>query len=457
MTAHKTCSLTEHTPEIIRSPEDYVPIVGEERVQELVRLATPLQGKGWANVNSALVGGGVAELLRASVPLARGLGLDARWYVMEGGEDFFRVTKKFHNMLQGQHEELELEEIFGAYLGTIDDNVRNAFITSDLVVVHDPQPAAMVMNGIIYGNVIWRCHIDTSDPASVVWRFLLPYINHCAGAIFTMPEFVGAGLHVPVYQIMPSIDPLSDKNIDRTPDEARDVLQPIFLKAGIDPERPIFAAISRYDIHKNQATVIDAFKAFVDATSYDPRPQLVFLGNTAEDDPEGDGILEGLTERADGHPDIFFLANVENNDAVVGSLLDVAECFIHVPTREGFGLVVTEALWHRTTVIGSRAGGVVAQVRDGQTGFVTDPLDTDGIAKSMHDVMEKTDLCQGLCEAGRAHVREFFLLPEQMRRYLLLMRYYAHVDRIPPDFRLSDLTYSELIGAMRPRPPFFPD
>ena len=453
----KKTPLEEYHPKFSLTPEDFEPYIGPKRVEELRRLAEPLEGKGWASVNSTFMGGGVAEMLYSVIPLARSLGIDARWFVIKGSQDFFQVTKKFHNMLQGVEQTITLEEIFHAYLNTIDENARNTFITSDMVVIHDPQPAAIVMDDVIFGNVLWRCHIDTSSPNATVWRFLLPYINHCAAAIFTMPNFIGPGLQIPVYQIMPCINPLAEKNKQYTKKQALDVLTPLFNEHDIDPDRPIITAISRYDVHKNQATIIKAFKRLREEKKFDPKPYLIFLGNTATDDPEGGAMLEKLKKQAGDDPDIRFLVNVENNDAVVGSLMHLAKVFVHISTREGFGLVVSEALWQGTPVIGSKVGGIVTQVKDGEDGFLVDPMDATAVAAHMARLLENPDQAEALGQAGRKLVRENFLLPELIRRYLLLLRLYSRVDREPPDFRLSDLTYSEVIGVMRPRPPGFPD
>jgi trehalose synthase len=453
----KRTPLEEFEPDFTVRPEDYEPYVGKKNIEELKRLSEPIRDKGWANVNSTLIGGGVAEMLRSVVPLARGLGIDAHWYVIKGDNEFFSVTKKFHNMLQGIDMDISLEEVFHAYLNTIDENARNTFITSDLIVVHDPQPAAMVMNGVIYGNIVWRCHIDTSNPNRIVWRFLLPYINHCAAAVFTMPSFVGRGLHVPVYQITPCIDPLAEKNRQYGEAEALEILSPLFNEHDVDPDRPIIAAVSRYDIHKNQATIIRAFKDFKEEYRPDPAPYLIFVGNTATDDPEGGAMLETLKEQAGGDPDIRFMVNVDDNDRVIGSLMRYCRMFVHVSTREGFGLVVTEAMWQGAPLIGSTVGGIVEQVVDGETGFLVDPKDHRGIAERMRELLDDPEKARVMGENGRRRVRERFLLPELVRRYANLLRYYSREDRDPPDFRLSDLTYSEVINIMRPRPPFFPD
>jgi len=447
--AHEGQSIGHFNPELTIPPEEYEPYVGNKQIEELKRLAEPIAEKGWVNINSTLVGGGVAEMLQSAIPLARGLGINACWYIIRGNDTFFQVTKKFHNMLQGVHSPITLDEIFGAYLDTIDSNAKNTFIASDMVVIHDPQPAAMVMNGVIYGNVLWRCHIDTSSPDPSIWRFLLPYINHYAGAIFTMPEFIGSDLTIPLYQIMPCIDPRTEKNRHYTDSEALNILDPLLTEFAIDPERPIFAAISRYDIHKNQHTILQAFKKLLTVQKYDPKPYLIFLGNTADDDPEGLGVLTDLKKQAGDDPDIKFLVDVKNNDHVVGALMHIARGFVHVSTREGFGLVVSEALWQGTPVIGSRVGGITKQVIHNQTGFLVNPTDVSAIALKMARILDLPDEAAQLGSQGREHVRKHFLLPELVRRYLHLLQFYSGTNQELPEFRLNDLTYSETMNVVR--------
>ena len=169
-------------------------------------------------------------------------------------------------------------------------------------------------------------NIDTSEPHRLLWRALLPYINQCAGAVFTQPGFVGHGVRKPVYEISPCIDPLAEKNHHYSDREALDILTPLFNEHNIDPDRPILAAISRYDIHKNQATIIKAFKRLREERTYAEPPYLIFLGNTASDDPEGGAMLESLQKEAGDDPDIRFLVNVTNNDQVVGALGHLARC-----------------------------------------------------------------------------------------------------------------------------------
>ena len=414
------------------------------------RLAEPIVGTTWANVNSTFSGGGVAEMLRSIVPLATGLGIDAQWWAIEGSEDFFKVTKKFHNLLQGRPESLILDEIFGDYLDTIEQNALKAHIAADVIEIHDPQPAAMIMSGVLYGNVLWRSHIDTSSPDRVLWRFLLPYINQCAGAIFTLPKFAGPGLNIPHYQVYPSIDPLAEKNRQLSAAEALEVLAPVFHEHGIDSERPIIAVVSRYDPHKNQAAVLEAFKALRKVYSGKCPPYLVFLGNTASDDPEGESILRDLQQIAGDDPDVRFLVNVENNDRVVGALMRHARLCVHVSTKEGFGLVVAEAAWQGTPVIGSTAGGIYRQIVDGETGYIVEPNDVDALASRMSQLLDDQEQAETMGEGGREHIRQNFLLPSMLHRYLAILQFYAGKTTSLPASRIDKLSYREIqdhIGA----------
>jgi trehalose synthase len=444
---HASPTLSEYECCSVRQPEEYIPHIGAARVEALKRLAGPVAGRRWVHINGTLQGGGVAELLQGMLPLARGLGLDTRWYALGAGEAFFQVTKKFHHLLQGLDTPLTLEELFGAYLDAI-DAAAQVQIAADLAVVHDPQPAGIIMPGALLSPVLWRCHLDTSTPHPVVWRFLLPYINQGAGAIFTLPEFIGPGLQVPVYQILPGIDPLATKNRQYTEPAAREILAPLLHASGIDPDRPILASVSRYDRHKNQATVLEAFRRLRAERRFHPPPYLIFLGNTAADDPEGTAVLAQLQARAGEDPDVRFWVDVPNNDCVVGALLRLARGMVHVPTREGFGLVVTEALWQGTPVVGAAVGGVQQQILPGRTGYLVTPRDAGAIAAAMARLLDDPAGAAAMGRRGREHVRRHFLLPEVLRRDLILLRYYTGISRARPPFRVNGPAYREVLETL---------
>ncbi len=426
----------------------YEPFVGKEFVDNLRFMAEPLHKKVWANVNSTFVGGGVAEMLQSVIPFARGIGIDARWFVVEGSDEFFSVTKKFHNLLQGVDQDITLEEIFHAYLDTIDENTRDVRVVGHMVTIHDPQPAALIMNGNVYGHIIWRCHIDTSHASRRIWRFLLPYINQFEGAIFTAENFIKENVQIPAYEICPSIDPLRSKNRPRSRDESLRSLGNVFNENNIDPERPIIAAVSRYDVHKNQKTIIEAFKSTKTKLSKGIDPILVMAGNSAADDPEGMKMYEEIKNYAEGDKDIFLLLNVENNDEVIGSLMNIADCFVHVSTREGFGLVVAEAMWQGTPVIGSAVGGITKQVIHGHNGFLVEPHEVSEIAKGIKSILEDKPLRATLSKNARHTVGQHFLLPHMISKELMLMRYCLEIDNKIPPFRVNKLTYKEITQAL---------
>ncbi len=426
----------------------YEPFVGKHAIDELRWLAEPLKNKVWSNINSTFVGGGVAEMLQSEVPFARALGIDCRWFVIEGSQSFFSVTKKFHNLLQGLDQGITLEEIFHAYLDTIDENTRNVKVVGHMVTVHDPQPAAIIMNGNVYGHIVWRCHIDTSNASRRIWRFLLPYINQYWGAIFTTEEFIRSPLQIPTYEISPSIDPLREKNKHYTKKEALDILQSLLNENNIDPHRSIVLAVSRFDIHKNQKSIIKSFKLLKDKMKKKKPPQLVIIGNSATDDPEGIKMYEQIKDEAGDDKDIHLLLNVKDNDRVVGSFMTIADCFVHISSKEGFGLVVTEAMWHGTPVIGSKVGGIKKQVVHKHNGFAVEPFDYADIARNMQTLIEDKAMRRELGKNAIEYVGKHFLLPQMLYKELLLMRYYLEIDNKIPPFRINDLTYKEISQAL---------
>ncbi len=426
----------------------YEPFVGKELMDNIKFLAGDLEKKVWANVNSTFIGGGVAEMLQSVVPFARGLGIDARWFVIEGSEEFFTVTKKFHNLLQGVDQTITLREIFHAYLDTIDENTRGVEVVGHMVTIHDPQPAAIIMNGNVYGHIFWRCHIDTSSASRRIWRFLLPYINQYEGAIFTAKEFMRDNIQIPAYEITPSIDPLRAKNKPRSRKEALKTLEQLFNKHNIDPERPIVAAVSRYDIHKNQRAIIEAFKLLKKNPIKGAHPLLILVGNSATDDPEGMKMYEEMKKAAEGEEDIHLLLNVENNDEIIGSLLTIADCFVHVSTKEGFGLVVSEAMWQGTPVVGSKVGGIKKQVVNGHNGFLVEPYERAEIFRAIRSILEDKLLRETLSKHARETVQQHFLLPHMVQKQLLLMRYCLEIDNKIPKFRMNKLSYKEVTQAL---------
>lgn len=431
--------LKESPPFLAADLEEYNDVIGFKKLEKLKELAIPLENKVWAHVNSTYVGGGVAEMLKSMVPLAKGFGINAQWHCFEAhSEDFFYITKKFHDLIQGVEQPFDVDELHGVYIDNSIKNFENYYVKADLTIVHDPQPCATSVFGNYEGPKLWRCHIDTTSANKLIWNFFLPFINHYNGAIFTDKNFVKPGIKKPVYKIAPSIDPLSPKNKQLSESEARKILEPLFKKHKIDGDRPIVLAVSRYDIHKNQATIIKAFKEIKqDKEVKKKKPILVMVGNTATDDPDGLAMYGKMMEERDNDIDIFLLMNIENNDENIGALMRLANQFVHISTKEGFGLVVTEALWQGTPVIGSNIGGIAQQVIDNKTGFLVEPFGIEQIKKNMKYMLLNPEESRIIGKQGMEHVRENFLLPSLLEKYMLLMRYYTGVDKNPPSFKIG--------------------
>src|SRR5665811_276693 len=236
-----------------QSIEDYRGIAPDELLDELLQTAADLRGLRVLNLNATPYGGGVAELLRSTVPLMNDLGLVAEWKIISGDQDFFRVTKTIHNGLQGGPGILSKDEQ-GLYEETAGRNAAMMEYEYDIVFVHDPQPAPIpAMRGKGNSVWIWRCHIDTSSPNPEIWAFIRQWLSAYDAAIFTMHEFVPADFPVEIVEVIPpAIDPLSPKNFHLEESVARQVLGWL----GIRLDAPLVTQVSRFDPWKDPLGVI---------------------------------------------------------------------------------------------------------------------------------------------------------------------------------------------------------
>ena len=389
--------------------DDYAAVIGAGELEELRALAKPLQGRTVEMVNSTAVGGGVAEILTRFVPLTEELGLRIRWDVMTGGEDFFAVTKAFHNALHGEpyHPDPHDFDVFRAYT---DLNLRRLSLDSEFVVIHDPQPAGLIAARKNPSNHwIWRCHIDLSHPDRAVWEFLEPFVSKYDGAIFSSPEFARQ-LSIPQYLFHPAIDPLSEKNRELPPEFIADVLS----LYQIDPLRPILTQISRFDRLKDPVGVIRAYrivKRYFDC-------QLVLAGGSASDDPEGAEVLKEVQHAAAGDTDIKVLELPAWAPLEVNALQRASTVVIQKSLREGFGLTVSEALWKKKPVVASAVGGIPTQVIHKHTGLLAHSV--EGTAYQVRFLLSHPEIATRLGERGHAHVKENFLITQKLKRYLTL-------------------------------------
>ncbi|MCK9619241.1 MAG: glycosyltransferase [Methylobacter sp.] len=392
----------------------YAAVTGEDVIRHLQQLAEPLKGKSVVHVNSTRVGGGVAEILEKLVPLARELGLDTRWEVISGDSEFYQCTKSFHNSIQGDRITIP-ETLLNHFLEVNEQNanhLRNVLEEADFVFIHDPQPVALLkFCSKRKGKWIWRCHIDASHPYRGTWRFLDRYIRDYDASIFSLSQFVQLLPH-PAYIIPPSIDPLSDKNVDLPQDE----LEAVRTRFELNPEAPLITQISRFDRFKDPIGVIKAYKL---AKQYIPNLQLVLAGGTATDDPEGEVVFNEVAVAAGDDPNIKLLQLPPDAHRTINALQRLSDIVLQKSTKEGFGLTVTEALWKGKPVIGGDTGGIRLQVINFHTGFLVNT--PEGAALRIRYLFNQKQKMQEMGIKSKEFVRENFLLTRQLREHLTLM------------------------------------
>jgi trehalose synthase len=406
-----------------KSIKAYEGLVDRDTIAEIHTLAAALRGARILHLNATAYGGGVAEILPTMTALQRDLGMDAEWHVLSGTDDFFDLTKKLHNGLQGMAIDYTPDQV-GVYLKTLETNTEVFGRDWDIVVVHDPQPAGLtgILDGRRTGHWIWRCHVDTSTPSASAVEFLSPYMNSYEVSVFTLADYRVSSLSPNRTEfIYPSIDPLAPKNQCLSAGLARQILASRFE---IDVSRPIVTQVSRYDPWKDPLGVIDAYRLVKREV---PTVQLVLVGNLADDDPEGIEYHRRTLEYAGGDPDIHVLSTLDRlsreeltHSLEVNAFQTGSDVVVQKSTREGFGLVVTEAMWKRAPVVGGRVGGITHQIRDGATGFLVS--DVDECAERVMELLLNPSLRREMGLKARQSVRERFLTPRHLADYLRLFQ-----------------------------------
>ena len=413
--------------------EDYRPLLDPKLADELATVAGEMGQLRVLHLNSTATGGGVAEILQSMVPLGNSLGIETERIVINpDAAEFFDVTKKIHNMLQGSDGELSSAEldIYFSCIQRVADDMRAKGLAADVWFVHDPQllPLARLLpkkEGEIW---IWICHIDLTTPNQSVLDALMPLTQDYDQLIFSQSAYVPKNLgdKVPVLIAPPAIDPLTIKNTPMDLPQAEKIVSAM----GIDTARPLVTQVSRFDLWKDPWGVIDAFRIARESV---PGLQLALLGlSQATDDPEGVKVFKTVADHAAGDPDIhlyFDPAEMHVSvDEVVNAVQMASAVLMQKSTREGFGLTVTEGMWKGKPVIGGDAGGIRVQINDGVTGFlVSSP---EQCAQRLVELLQDEALSARIGEAAKESVRKRFLLPRLALDYLNVAR--ARVNgRIP--------------------------
>lgn len=410
--------MLERVPLLEKKLDDFREVAGDDAVDRIRAAAAPLKGARILHVNATAYGGGVAELLATHVPLLRDLGIEADWEVIHGSDEFFAVTKGVHNALQGAPIEwtAAMQRI---YLEKVLDNALLLEGEYDYVVIHDPQPAALLAlsssSSVNSPNTkwVWRCHIDLTEANPEVWEFFRPYVEMHDASVWTMPEFVPASLTMDrIVQAPPCIDPLSVKNLDLPEPFMREICK----QYGIDPERPMLCQVSRYDPWKDPLGVIEAYRIVREQV---PDAQLVLAGSMATDDPEGFQVWEEVDAARKGDPSIHLLSNIQQvGNVQINAFQRAADVVIQKSLREGFGLTVSEGLWKGRPVIGGRAGGIVLQIEEGTNGFLVDSVEE--CAERSLELLRDPARADAMGAAGKEHVRQNFLSTRELEDWINL-------------------------------------
>lgn len=395
--------------------EKYKEIVNPGVLYELFQLSQVLKKIKILHINSTKSGGGVAEILRAMIPLLNSLGIDSSWEVIDGNPAFFECTKQFHNGLQGHKHITPNPQLIQAYEKTNIENaerLRSSIEAADIVFIHDPQPAALIQSFPNRQNKwIWRCHIDASSPNRTIWRYLRQYVTKYDASIFSLADFAQSLPH-PMYLIAPSINPLDEKNTELDANE----IAATFSRFNLDPERPIILQVSRFDQFKDPLGVIQTYKL---VKKYKKGLQLVLAGGGASDDPEGEMMLEQVKNAAKNDSDIHVLFLPSDAHRTINALQRMADVVLQKSLKEGFGLTVTESLWKKKPVIGGNCGGIRLQVVNYQTGFLVNT--PEGAADRIRLLLQTPQMIKEMGEKGHQFVKDQFLITRHIHDYLTLI------------------------------------
>lgn len=396
--------------------KDYERFVGTETIERIRKKARQIQDLHVVNVNSTYYGGGVSQLLSSLTLLMNSLGIKTGWRVVHGPPDFFSITKKIHNALQGGKINLS-DRKMQIYEQVIYENAIRNHLDHDVVIVHDPQPLPIINHYRKDCPWVWRCHIDLSRPNQELWNYLVPFIENYDAVILSSRDYK-QDIKTPQLFFMPAIDPFSITNRELGQKEIDERLN----YYNIPTDLPLVVQISRFDRWKDPEGVIQAFrlaKKEVDCT-------LVLLGNVATDDPEGAEVYQSLLDSREER--IIILSRQDG--ALVNALQRRAAVVLQKSIREGFGLTVAEAMWKGTPVIGGNTGGIRYQIEDGVNGFLVSSIEQ--AAERIVQLVKDKELREQLGQKARETVRQNFLLTRYLEQYLDLL------NSFEADFRLSD-------------------
>lgn len=449
-------------------------VIGADRFARFAGLADAARdrflGRTLWHINATETGG-VAEMLRAQVATAIGLGVDTRWLVIDGDTDFVAITKRIHNGIHGSPgdggplgaaEHRHYQSVVAANRNRLREVVR----AGDIVVLHDPQTAGMVdMAKDTGARVIWRSHIGRDIPtesSEAAWGFVAPYVGHADRLVFSRSQYVPAALAgIPVAVIAPAIDAFAVKNIPLEHASVVAILgatgllqQPagidvpaafprnahqdglvtrraqIIREGGpLDPATPLVVQVSRWDALKDMRGVLTAFAAGVATDPTTGEAHLALVGPDVAGvsaDPESVAVRQDCVaawHRLDAaqRQRISLVSvpmdDVEENAAIVNAVQRHASIVTQKSLVEGFGLTVAEAMWKSRPVVASAMGGILDQITEGENGLLVEPTDHEGFAGALRRLLADPAEGRRLGQAARERVWTHYLPDRQLTQW----------------------------------------
>jgi trehalose synthase len=403
----------------IQKLEKYKGIISDERLEEIEGISRDLKGLRVIMVNSTPRGGGVAEVLKSLVPLMKGAGIKAEWYTIPPREDFFKITKEIHNALQGKEYVLPFPHRV-RYLKHIETSASlMRDMKADIWVIHDPQPAGVILYLPHLHPSVCRLHIDLTSPNPETWKFFAGSLIMYNKIIVSSKEYVKKELKEKTVVFPPAINSLASKNQPLDLNVSREILK----SYGIDTSRPLISQVSRFDPWKGILGVIEAYQL---SKKKIPGLQLALVGFfLARDDPEAMKTFESVRKKTERDPDIFLFFDTDRLgslrvDTFVNAIQIGSDVILQNSVREGFGLSVSEAMWKSKAVIGGNCAGIKLQIQNGKNGFlVSSP---DEAAKRIVQLVKNPELAKRLGKAAKETVKEKFLMPRLLSDYLKLFK-----------------------------------
>jgi trehalose synthase len=391
--------------------DDFRHVVPDAEIADIYRKARLLHGTSVVHINSTYQGGGVAEILYSLIPLMNDVGIPAGWRILHGTPDFYEVTKRFHNALQGSTN-LHLTQRKKDLYEQVNQNFAYfTHLQHDIVIVHDPQPLPMIRYYSKTAPWIWRCHIDLTDPHPGLYDYLKGFILKYDQMVLSSDTYKKSDIPVPQRIVYPAINPLSIKNRDLQPKIVKEYLD----KVGIPTDKPFISQVSRLDPWKDPEGVLDVFELVREKVDC----RLVLCYNMAADDPEGYRMYQKVSNKARSRMatgDVILV--VGNRDVVVNAVQAASSVVIQKSIKEGFCLAVTEALWKARPVVASNVGGIPRQIVDGIGGFLVEPRDNNAFADRIVHLLKDASTAQEMGRQAKEHIRKGFLITRLLSNYL---------------------------------------